>query len=145
MSNREEPNATDGRRQGKWRPRKSLGDTPFYAAPLAIYDVGLAKYMKPTDFKRYQTLLRLGNYNYGSNVVRADLRELEKLDGIAPRTGREINIRLAGYGLVQVLKTHPRSYVLLRPDSWKPPKSHAPRITQGNPLKVKDRDLLSRT
>jgi hypothetical protein len=101
--------------------------------------------MKATEFKRYQTLLRLGNYDFGHDIIRADLRELEKLDGITPRTGQEINIQLAKYGLVQVLKTHPRSYVLLRPKSWQLPKPHGPRIAQKDPLKVREHALPSRT
>jgi hypothetical protein len=145
MASREQSRGTDGRAQKKRRPRKPLGDTPFYAPPLALYDLGLARHMKNAEFVRYQTLLRVGNYHYGSDMIHADLRELEKLDGIAPRTGREVNIRLAEYGLVQVLKTHPRTYILLRPESWKPPKPYGPRIAQADPLKVREHDLPSRT
>jgi hypothetical protein len=101
--------------------------------------------MKPTEIVRYHTLLRLGNYDFGHDIIRADLRELEKLDGISVRTGRTVNTRLGEYGLVKVLKTHPRTYILLRPKSWKPPKSHGPRIAQKDPLIVREHDLPSHT
>ena len=138
------PSQAGERPPKKWRSRKPLGDAPFYAAPLALYDLGLARHMKKAELVRYQTLLRVGNYHYGSDMIHADLRELQKLDGIAPRTGREVNIRLGEYGLVRVLKTCPRTYILLRPQSWKPPKPHAPRIVQADPLRVKEHDLPSR-
>jgi hypothetical protein len=138
-----ESSGPDARPRKRWKRRNPLGDTPFYPAPFALYDLGLARYMKATEFKRYQTLLRLGNYDFGHDIIQADLRELEKLDGIAPRTGRRINTRLGEYGLVKVLPTHPRTYILLRPKSWRAPEPHGPRIAQKEPLIVRECDLPS--
>ena len=101
--------------------------------------------MKNAEIVRYHTLLRVGNYDYGSDTIQADLRELRKLDGIAPRTARQINTKLREYGMIQVLKTRPFTYILKRPKSWKPPKPYAPRIKQARPLRVEDHELRSRT
>jgi hypothetical protein len=135
------PSQAGERPPKKWRSRKPLGDTPYFAFPYQLYDTGLARHLQKSAIVRYGTLLRVGNYHYGSDMIAADLRELEKLDGIAPRTAREINIRLQEYGMIQILKTRPFTYMLLRPGSWKPPKSHGPRIVQAKPLKVRDREL----
>ena len=105
--------------------RKPLGDTPYFSVPIALYDAGLARCLRPAEFKRYCTLLR----------------ELRKLDGISERASWRINRKLQEYGLIRVLPARPFTYLLNRPESWRPPKSYGPKITQASPLRVTDKDL----
>lgn len=132
--------AVAGKRKG-FKSRKTLGDTPYFSVPIALYATGLARCLRPAEFKRYCTLLRVGNYHYGSDMIVADLRELRKLDSISERGSWGVNRTLAKHGLIRLLKTRPFTYFLLRPESWHPPKNHGPKITQAEPLKVADKDL----
>ena len=122
-------------------PRKPLGDTPYFSVAIALYETGLARSLRPAEFKRYCTLLRVGNYHYGSDTVVSDLKELRKLDGLSERANWLINRKLEEYGLIQVLPTRPFTYLLRRPESWRPPKNYGPKIVQASPLKVADKGL----
>ena len=138
------PQRNQAKQGNNWRfkSRKPLGDTPFFTVAIALYDTGLARHLRSGEFKRYCTLLRIGNYSYGSKEIAADLQELRKLDGLSARASWRINRRLAEYRLIQVLRTRPFTYLLLQPESWLPPKNFGPKITQGSPLKVTDKDFL---
>jgi hypothetical protein len=125
----------------RFTPRKPLGDTPYFSVPIALYETGLARCLRPAEFKRYCTLLRVGNYHYGASTLIADLRELRKLDRISERASWLINRKLEEYGLIQVLRTRPFTYLLKRPESWRPPTSFGPKIAQASPLKVADKSL----
>jgi hypothetical protein len=128
----------------RFTPRKPLGDTPYFSVPIALYETGLARCLRPAEFKRYCTLLRVGNYHFGASTLTADLRELRKLDRISERASWLINRRLEEYGLIQILRTRPFTYLLRRPESWRPPGNYGPKITQASPLKVADKDLRAR-
>lgn len=125
----------------RFTPRKPLGDTPYFSVPIALYETGLAHCLRPAEFKRYCTLLRVGNYHYGASRLVADLRELRKLDGLSERASWRINRKLQEYGLIQVLRSRPFTYLLRRPEFWRPPRNYGPKITQASPLKVADKDL----
>jgi hypothetical protein len=125
----------------RFRPRKPLGDTHYFSVPIAPYETGLARCLRPAEFKRYCTLLRVGNYYCGSDTVVSDLRELRKLDGLSERARWRINRKLEEYGLIQVLSGRPLTYLLRRPEVWRPPRNYGPKITQASPLKVVDKDL----
>jgi len=111
-------------------------DSVFLAVPIALVDEGLLREMGGSELKRYLTLLRLANWQYGKNEIKASEEELEKMDRVAPRTSKNIKGWLEGRGLVQIRKTRPTTYVLISPEFWQPSERGKPRIRQVNPLQV---------
>jgi hypothetical protein len=90
----------------------------FFSLPLALIDSGLAAQMTGAEFKRYVTLLRIANYQYGNPEIRVSFGELEKLDGLSSRTARDITSRLAERGLIKISRTQPLTVTLVAPSCW---------------------------
>ena len=74
--------------------------------------------MSGSEFKRYMTLLRKSNYQYGSHRIQCSLEELEKLDGVSVRRAWLVNRKLQERGLVKVEDTKPITYILVPPAYW---------------------------
>jgi len=75
--------------------------------------------MSSSEFKRYCTLLRLANYDYGAAEVEIDQKQLAELDGVSPRTDFNIHTRLEEYGLINIdRKKKPFKYTLVHPNLW---------------------------
>lgn len=91
----------------------------FFSVPLKLYESGLAAQMSGSEFKRYCTLLRFANYDYGATEFAIDQKQLFKLDGVSPRAAFNAHTRLEEYGLIKVdRKKKPFKYTLVHPDLW---------------------------
>ena len=87
-------------------------------------------------------MLKLSSYAYGDSTVHVDFRELEKHDGIGERQARRINRELDDANMVQVLRTRPRAYLLLSPESWKIPSRFIFQIASRRPsFSMREEDL----
>jgi hypothetical protein len=117
------PNAVDGTtgvfsgRHGR-RQRNPFPDEHFFPVPLRLFKGGLVAAMSGSEVKRYLTLLRLANYEYGSRKIKRDLKELGELDGVSNRRAWQVNRKLQERGLVVVEDTKPITYHLVAPDAW---------------------------
>jgi hypothetical protein len=117
------PDAVDGTtgvfsgRHGR-RQRNPFPDEHFFPVPLRLLDRGLVAAMSGSEVKRYLTLLRLANYEYGSRKIKRDLKELGELDGVSNRRAWQVNRKLQERGLVVVEDTKPITYHLVLPDNW---------------------------
>ena len=111
------------------RPQKSKRGHPFpgdhfFTVPLRLYESGFAAHLTGSQFKRYITLLRFANYNYGSTKFQADLKDLEEMDGVSPRSALEVHTKLQEFSLIQIDKrTRPFTYTLWEPSLWEPPQT----------------------
>ena len=107
----------------------------FFMVPIALYDSGLARLMRPSQIIRYVTLLRVANYK--SEVrVSVDLQSLEKLDGVSSRAARDAHIKLQEFGLIGVEKTNPFTYTLFPPSTWPDFGKVKPIFGRGRSLKI---------
>ncbi len=122
--------------QRQRRRRNPLPGAPFFPVPIDLYNKGLVCCLTESELKRYLTLLRLGNYGYGNDMVIASLAQLKKLDGVSERAAWLVNRRLQEFGLIQVLKSRPFCYLLLRPKSWRPRVRRRIIIKRTKPLQV---------
>jgi hypothetical protein len=94
--------------------------------------------MKPSQFIRYVTLLRVANYS-SSTEVSIDRRSLCKLDGISTRAARDAHIRLQEYGLIRIAKTSPFTYTLVSPAYWENNFGNVkPTFKKGRALRVEE-------
>ncbi len=99
-------------------PRNPFPGEAFFPVPTKLYDGGFARIMGNGEFKRYATLLRVANYQYGERAIQMSLENLRVLDGIAPRTARQIHTKLQERGLIHVVKTRPLVYRLIPSSLW---------------------------
>lgn len=105
--------------KGLRKGRNPFPEEHFFSMPLKLYQSGLAAHMSGSEFKRYCTLLRLSNYNYGAAEVEMDQQQLAKLDGVSARTGFTVHTRLEEYGLISVdRQSKPFTYRLISPSVW---------------------------
>ena len=96
----------------------------YFTVSLRLYESGFAAHLTGSQFKRYITLLRVANYNYGQTKIKADLKDLEELDGVSPRSAFEVHTKLQEFGLIQINKsTRPFTYTLWEPSLWEPPQT----------------------
>jgi hypothetical protein len=104
--------------------------------PIALYESGLGRWMRPSQFIRYVTLLRVANYR-SSTQISIDMKSLGELDGVSTRAARDAHTKLQEYGLIRVAKTNPFTYTLVSPAFWeKNFGSIKPTFKRGNSLKV---------
>ena len=147
LANPAPPSVTDDRSRMKGSLRELRGKLNrrilkgfFYMKPLRYRDSGLSALLSASTAKRYDTLLGIGN-RLGSREFRASHGELQKLDGVAPRTARDCDRTLTEYGIVRITGLGrggqiPFTYLLCHPDEWTPPPMPTPRITYHGKLKV---------
>jgi hypothetical protein len=108
----------------------------FFMVPIALYDSGLSRWMRPSQLIRYVTLLRVANYR-SSTQISIDMQSLKVLDGVSTRAARDAHIKLQEYGLIRVAKTNPFTYTLVSPSFWeKDFGSIKPTFKRGHSLKV---------
>ncbi|HEV3276065.1 MAG TPA: hypothetical protein VG860_04555 [Terriglobia bacterium] len=103
------------------RPRRSrypLRDSVYFSIPTELFDTGMIRNLKPTELLRYLNLLRISNFGYGCRQISASMAELEQLDGVSERAGRNAATGLDERGLVELIRGRPYSYFLLSPPSW---------------------------
>jgi hypothetical protein len=106
--------------------RNPFPQEPFVCVPLKLFECGLARKLKPSEFKRYVTLLRCANYHKRLSF-RATLGELEKLDGISSRRAHEIHPRLEEHRMLVVERdTNPYTYAVLLPSEWRDGRTGQP-------------------
>jgi hypothetical protein len=98
--------------------RNPFPDEHFFTIPLRLLDRGLVAAMSGSEVKRYLTLLRLSNYQYGSRKIKRELKTLRELDGVSNRRAWHVNRRLQERGLVILEDTKPITYHLVLPDNW---------------------------
>lgn len=92
--------------------------------------------MKPSQFIRYVTLLRVANYR-SSTEISINMRSLKELDGVSTRAARDAHIKLQEYGLIRVAKTNPFTYTLIPPAFWgKNSGNLRPTFKKGRSLRV---------
>lgn len=103
---------------GRWHKRDPFPDVHFFKVYLPLYDTGLIRVMTGSELKRYLTLLRLSNYQYGRQEIRIGLKELKVHDGVSERRAFHVNAKLLEHGLVEIKDTRPTTYVLKHPDTW---------------------------
>jgi hypothetical protein len=89
----------------------------FFMVPIALYESGFSRWMRPSQFIRYVTLLRVANY-YSTIEISMDLRSLERLDGVSTRAARDAHIKLQEYGLIRIARKNPFTYTLISPAFW---------------------------
>ena|SRR5579884_2648381 len=126
---------TERKRRGdaECRPRNPYAKrTPFpgvafFKLPTDLYDRGYAARMSPSMIARYCTFLRLSNFNYGRETIPLTARELKMLDGISPRTARDVNTKLFELGLLRRSETNRRAFILVHPFRW-PELDSKPRL-----------------
>ena len=97
--------------------RNPFPGEPFFIVPIALYETGLVRHMKPSEFIRYITLLRIANYR-SSVEIQVDLDSLSEIDGIAPRTAWLVHRKLQERGLIFLGKTKPRTYRVIPASQW---------------------------
>jgi hypothetical protein len=123
----------DGKRESKRNP---FPGEHFFMVPLALYDSGLSRWMKPSQLIRYITLLRVANY-HSSTEVQIGLRYLSEMDGVSLRAARDAHIKLQEYGLIRIAKTNPFTYTLISPAYWEKNFGNIkPRFKRAASLKV---------
>ena len=108
---------------------------PFFFVPIALYEKGTARLLRPAQFIRYVTLLRLLNYNY-NKPFSVSLSKLEELDGISTRAARDALTKLQEFGLVRVERTNPFTYRLVHPQEWEDIGPIRPTIKRSRSLEV---------
>jgi hypothetical protein len=113
-----------------------LGET-FFLVPLKLYEGGFARLMGKAEFKRYVTLMRIANYRYGEKVMQIDLESLRELDGVAPRTARQVHTKLQERGLIHIVKTKPFTYELIPPSLWEDRGPCKPRMNLYRRIKAR--------
>jgi len=142
----ESGNPTPGRiraKSGRFPSRRNpFPGEPFFIVPIALYDQGLVRLLRPSGVLRYFTLCRLANYCY-SAPVKMNFRSLEELDGISLRAARDATNKLEEYGLICVAKTRPFTYTLNSPAHWKEFGRMKPSFKQDRSLTVR-REWTSR-
>ncbi|TAM82043.1 MAG: hypothetical protein EPN47_10215 [Acidobacteria bacterium] len=117
--------------------RNPFPEAYFFFVPLKLYETGLAAHLSGSEFKRYVTLLRISNYDYGNREVKVNLKELETLDGVSPRSAFQVHTRLQEYGLLLVdRRTKPFTYTLRDPDMWTLPDFQLRKFHRENRLHV---------
>jgi DNA-binding transcriptional ArsR family regulator len=108
--------------------------------PLELIDSGLAREMGASEFQRYIILLRLANFRK-TLVVSESLEDLERKDGLSPRSASRINARLEERGLVRIDRNrNPFKYTLLKPSEWK--KLGEPWYPTGNFEPAQNREKI---
>jgi hypothetical protein len=109
----------------------------FFMVPIALYASGLSRWMKPSQFIRYVTLLRVANYR-SSTEYSIDLRSLAELDGVSTRAARDAHIKLQEFGLIRIAKTNPFTYTLVSPAFWEQNFGNIkPKFKRDHSLKVR--------
>ena len=104
--------------------------------PIALYDSGLVRRMRPSQVIRYVTLLRLANYRSTSEIS-IGLRSLQQMDGVSARAARDAHTKLQEYGLIRIAKTNPYTYTLVSPAYWEENFGRIrPRFRRASSLKV---------
>jgi hypothetical protein len=110
------PSAKDGKRNSRY----PFGATDyFFKVPLRLIDDGWALRMHGSTFKRYISLLRLANYNYGNPEIKLSLRELARVDGVSTRTAWLQIRKLQEWGLIRITRTKPLTLTLISPSDWR--------------------------
>lgn len=107
----------------------------FFIVPIALYETGLARLMRPSQFIRYITLLRVSNYNY-NEPISISFSSLERLDSVSKRAARDAHTKLKEYGLILIEKTNPFTYRLVYPNAWEQIGPIRPVFKKGNVLQV---------
>jgi|SRR5215831_21045740 len=138
------PNRTEQREKGGSLPgsqsrrerRRNIFDAHFFTVPIALFDMGIARGMKPSHFIRYVTLCRVANWS-SSEEISIALRNLEELDGVAPRTARQAHGKLQEFGMIRITKTKPFTYRLVTsPELWEQCSWIKPSLTCSFALRV---------
>lgn len=114
--------------RNKYAKRWVFPDAPFFMLPIRLYEGGYAARMTPSQIVRYCTLLRVSDFNYGRDTIPLTAPELELLDGIAPRTARQVNAKLLELGLLRRSETSRRALVLVHPWLWPDLECAKPRF-----------------
>lgn len=110
--------------------------------PIALYDSGLCRWLRPTQLIRYVTLLRVANYR-STTEISIGLRSLAELDGVSTRAARDANTKLQEYGLIRVAKTNPFTYTLISPGYWEENFGKIkPTFKRGRSLRVEQEWIL---
>ena len=108
----------------------------FFPVPIALFDMGIARGMKPSHFVRYVALCRAANWS-SSEEISITLKQLEELDGVAPRTARQAHGKLQEFGMIRITKTKPFTYWLVTsPELWEQSFWIKPRLTRSFALRV---------
>ncbi len=116
---------------GRWHKRGPFPDVHFFKVYLPLYDTGLIRVLSGSATKRFLTLLRLSNYQYGRQEIRIGLKELRDWDGVSDRHAFHVNAKLLEYGLVEIKETRPMTYVLKHPDTLSvPPHKSGPHASR---------------
>ena len=110
--------------------------TPFFTVPIHLYESGLVAILKPCAVLRYVTLCRLANYR-SNHEISYSMEELEKRDGVSPRSARHVNCKLQEYGLIHISKSKPMTYRIERdPTYWAIDSPLRPVLRRGARLNV---------
>lgn len=117
-------------------PRWPFHGENFFLLPLLLYERGYAARMSGSEFKRYVTLLRLSNFEYGKEIVYLTAKELALLDGVAPRTARQVHAKLHELGLLRKGEKNPRAHALVHPWCWPDLEGPKPRLQRNESGKV---------
>ena len=121
------------------RPRSTRNPFPgehFFMVPIALYDSGLVRRMRPSQVIRYVTLLRLANYR-STPEISIGLRSLQQMDGVSTRAARDAHTKLQECGLIRIAKTNPYTYTLVSPAYWEENFGRIrPRFRRASSLKV---------
>jgi hypothetical protein len=115
--------------------RNPFPGEPFFMVPIALYDYGLVRQMKPSEVIRYMTLLRIANYR-SSVDIHVSLESLAEMDGIAPRTAWLAHRKLQERGLIGISKIKPHIYRVLPASQWPDDLRMKPRFKSIGPLKI---------
>jgi len=108
----------------------------FFPVPIALFDMGIAREMKLSHFVRYVTLCRAANWS-SSEEISIALKQLEALDGVAPRTARQAHTKLQEFGMIQITKTKPFTYrMVTSPELWEPHSWVKPHLARSFALRV---------
>src|SRR2546425_10255285 len=130
------PRSNDPRPVIRPRRRYPFPGAAFFSLPLRLYEGGYAAQMSPSEFTRYATLLWLSNFEYGKEVVYLTAKQLALLDGIAPRTARNVHAKLRERGLLRNGEQNSRAHVLVHPWSWPDLDGPKPRLRRNESGKV---------
>lgn len=106
----------------------------WFPVPLRLLDDGKLRVLTGSELKRYLTLLRIGNYERGATVFQYSLTELEKIDGVSPRTAHHVMRSLQERGLLTFTKTKPLTATIIPPSDWPEPTGERPIFSHGTKI-----------
>jgi hypothetical protein len=95
--------------RAKKRARNPFPDSFFFPVPLRLFDDGVARTMSGAELKRYLTLLRVANFQYGKKSIRLGLDALAMFDGVSPRSAWLVHRKLQERGLITIERTRSRT------------------------------------